>query len=176
VTAVQHEGIVRPRGGRRLRLGACTSGEYRADSPVGGAGCTRLHKRAAPADRDEGASHGDLSSTQSAPPAGLAVRPSRGGKRSDASRLRVVLQRLGSGVDGNAHPLADRCGRELPIEGRRSPQAVGNPPPRRSDRSEEHEFSRGHVEVECLPATPLFFAVRRRHHTRRWLIMGGSEA
>jgi hypothetical protein len=48
---------------------------------------------------------------------------------------KVVLQRRGSGVDGNAHPLAHRRG------------SAGKP-----------------------------LAVRRRHHTRRWLKMGGSEA
>jgi hypothetical protein len=82
---------------------------------------------------------------------------------------------VGAASTGTPHPLAGRCGREPSIESRRSPQAVGNAPPRRLDRSGEHELSRGHLEVECLPATaPL--AVSRRHHTRRCLNMGGSGA
>jgi hypothetical protein len=32
----------------------------------------------------------------------------------------------------------------------------GNAPPRRLDRSDEHELLRGDLEVECLPATPPF--------------------
>jgi len=36
-------------------------------------------------------------------------------------------------------------------------------------------LSRSHVEVECLLAAPPFCRPRR-HHTRRWLNMGGSEA
>lgn len=85
---------------------------------------------------------------------GSRLTPSRGGTRSDASRRRVVLQRRGSGVDWNARPLADRFGREPPIESRRSPQAVGNTQPRTLDRADEHALSRAHPpEVECLPAT-----------------------
>ena len=59
-----------------------------------------------------------------AEPASSGVRgltPSRGGRRVGRPPTTDGLERGGSGVDGNAHPLADRCGREPPIRSRESP-------------------------------------------------------
>ena len=53
--------------------------------------------------------------------------------------LTPAAQQLASAPAAGASPRS---------ESRRSPQAVGNAPPRRLDRSDEHELSRGQLEVD----------------------------
>ena len=105
------------------------------------------------------------------------AEPEQDGRRSWIRRKRVGRLPLTGGFGATwkrrrrERPRGRRSLRgRAPIASRIAPQGVG-----RTERCYEHELSRGRLEVEFLPATPAF-AVWRRHLTRRWPKMGGSEA
>ena len=163
----------------RARVPTCVSRcQSRSESPAlrrsrKSPGARRVRQRSAPAPT-EGA--GFLQSAQSAPPAGFAA---------DALARRKAVRTppdygwfcsdVGAASVGppTCSPIAAGTSPRSEVEDRHRPW--GTHRQGSLDRSDEHELSRGHVEAECLAAKPPV-AVRRRHRTRRWLKMGGSEA
>ncbi len=108
---------------------------------------------------------------------GSRLTPSRGGKRFGCLPTTVgfaaTWERRRSNCPPARRPLRARA------RDRKSKIATGpgehTAKGRWMDRSDQRGLSRGHVEVEFLPATPLF-AVRRRRHAGQGVHVGGSEA